>query len=447
MLAPSAKIGECDIKTVDTPSLPETPPGFPVEVFPAKIQDYIRECEEVLQFDPDFTAAVVLAAVSGAMGNCIHIDINGNYSEPGMLWLLFIGDPATKKTPVSMEVLGPFVDRENCYYDDYLSATKEYERNKAGEGGDAETMAKPTRKRCSVDNYTFESLVQTLEENPRGVIQDVDEALAYYENLNRYNKGNDQAAYNGIWSQKVLNLDRKTATSHRVPKPYLAFIGNIQPYVLDHFLPKRSMHDGRFHRYLFVKKNTPATKKCDKVFRSDIRSGWREIINTLLDIDYTGQPRRIPFSAAAWDHYLEWNATYVDMINATADPILKGVLGKYDSQLVRIILNLQVMHDACEGRDTVEISAEQVANGIKVLDFFYAHAVSVLELLDLLERQPDQRKAWIETMSDLLPEEFQTCDALDLIKKLGKSERSIKEALKNRMFFERKAHGQYRKAT
>lgn len=447
MLAPSAKIGECDIISLEPTSRPDTPPGFPIEVFPAKIQDYIRECEEVLQFDPDFTAATILAAVSGAMGNCYHIDMNGNYSEPGMLWLVLIGDPGTKKTPIAKEVLEPLILRENAYYEDYRREMNEYNRSKSGDGGDAGTMAKPIRKRCSVKDLTFERLVQALEENPRGFIQDADEALSYYENINRYDKGNDLASYNGIWSQTVIDVDRKTATAHRVSQPYLAFVGNIQPYVLNRFLPKRSMHDGRFHRYLFVNKNTPATKKCNKVFRSDIRSGWREIINTLLDIEYTGQPRRIPFSAAARDRYLEWNGTNVDRINSTADPILKGVLGKYDSQLVRIILNLQVMHDACEGRETEEISVEQVDNAIKVLDFFYRHAISVLELLDLLEGQPDQRKAWIENMSDLLPEEFQTSDALALKDKLGKSERSIKGALNDRSFFQRKAHGQYKKAT
>lgn len=449
MLAPSAKIGDCDVISLEPPTLPDSEklPSFPLDVFPSEIQNFIREGEEVLQFDPDFTAATVLAAVSGAMGNCYHIDMNGNYSEPGMLWILYIDDPGSLKSPIAKEVLAPLVARENEYYQEFLSAKAECSKQKAQESNEAPTGGKPKRKRCCVNNLTFERLVQVMEENPRGVIQDVDEALGYLENLNRYSKGNDMASYNSIWSQGVIDLDRKNATSSRVPKPFIAFVGNIQPNMISRFLPQRSLHDGRFPRYLYVNKRTRAKKKNHKVFDQAIRARWRYLINKLQDLEYTGQPNMVPHEPAAYDRYLEWQSANVDRINATSGPMERGLLRKYESQLSRIILILQVIYDLCQGRATTVISEMAVLNGIRVLEFFHAHALSVLELLDYVERHPDQRTAWIEALSDLLPEEFRTGDAVALKGNFGKGERSIKGALNNRSFFERTSQGHYRKLT
>src|SRR5262249_10861964 len=77
-------------------------PAFPFEILPDIIQDYVGAQSTVIGCDPSAFAMAVLATFSGALhhGFALKMMRNGAWYERPRLWVLLVGNPSTRKTPI-----------------------------------------------------------------------------------------------------------------------------------------------------------------------------------------------------------------------------------------------------------------------------------------------------------------------------------------------------------
>ena len=124
-------------------------------------------------------------------------------------------------------------------------------------------------KRFLVGDITIEAMDAIMEQNPRGLLQVLDEASALMTSMNQYRggKGSDRQWYMSTWSGEPRTVDRKGNAENvpiRVPHPFLGIVGGIVPDMVGSFCDERGRHDGFIDRFLFTYPD-PVPK-----------SGWRE---------------------------------------------------------------------------------------------------------------------------------------------------------------------------
>jgi hypothetical protein len=420
--------------------------SFPVDVFPLRIQEFIRESVDKLQFSKGKLGALILAAGGAAIGNSYHAQVRNLHSEPPIIWLVICDYPGSKKTPTTNHVLKPFRDHnENCYRNyERLQDEYEYElkRRKESQKEDQERPPKPVLKRSMVDDITYEALVQTHAENPRGLLLNADEITSWADNLNRYNRGSADTQWNKIWSGLPLDVQRKSG-SYLVPRSCISIIGNIQPDSLRDLLTKQRMSNGFFERFDFLDQRDEPTPWSEDEFDPELYKSWNGIITRLLDLPFGNGPVLLKPEPDAKAELYGWQKQNAMRTAQAIDSLDRSQLAKGESKVVRYALILQVLADSCNHVESTAIKEPAVKGAIRILSFFQGQNEKIglyrQELLHLVDRQD----AWKLKLCQLLPKNFTTAQATELGDKVGKSVRSIKEALKDTKYFARESHGKY----
>ena len=73
--------------------------GFPIEVFPEKVQEILLDLSAYENFNIEYAAAAMLSAASAAIGNSHEILIKGEWATSPALYMMLVGRPGLGKTP------------------------------------------------------------------------------------------------------------------------------------------------------------------------------------------------------------------------------------------------------------------------------------------------------------------------------------------------------------
>ena len=115
-----------------------TAPAFPLHTLPPVLANYVRTQSRVMGCDTSALAMATLATASGALDHQFRLKMmrHGDWQASPRLWVLLVGDPSVKKSPVINAATGE-LDRLQA------AAWAKYEKDKklyVGAGGDAETF-------------------------------------------------------------------------------------------------------------------------------------------------------------------------------------------------------------------------------------------------------------------------------------------------------------------
>jgi hypothetical protein len=113
-------------------------PPFPFYVLPRAVQTYIETHSVVVGCDPSALAMTCLANFSAAIDHRFALKMmrNGNWWSNPRLWVLLVGDPSRKKTPIMKVAFSELEACQNALRDGYeqdLAAFKESKDAAAGE--------------------------------------------------------------------------------------------------------------------------------------------------------------------------------------------------------------------------------------------------------------------------------------------------------------------------
>ena len=95
--------------------IPET--GFPLDVFPDKIQDIILNLARYENFNIEYTASIILSAVATAVGNSCQIRIKGEWKTSPSLYMMLIGRPGLGKTPPLGFIYKPINEQDDMMFE------------------------------------------------------------------------------------------------------------------------------------------------------------------------------------------------------------------------------------------------------------------------------------------------------------------------------------------
>jgi len=346
---------------------------FPLDIFPAELQTYIKACNESLNNSIDYMACSLLFLTSIIIGNSLELEVKRGWKESANLWMSLVGRAGVGKTPSISSITFPLSRLNNIEIKKHIEDAQKYENYMNMSEKDkamSSVVEKPKKTQFIVNDVTLEALVELHNENPNGIGVLKDELAGFFKDMNKYREGGDLEHWLSSWSGKEINLNRKTAKSSFVEKAYLPIMGGIQPSILDSFHTDENKDNGFLDRMLFTFPEIEIEKYSDKEMSQQVLDWYESYINTF----YQSTKRNIKYSEGGTiepiiaKFTLEANAEWIRIFNEITDvqngedesESMKSMLPKQKAYICRfaLIINTLASHsDKSINKDVIEVDS------------------------------------------------------------------------------------------
>lgn len=138
--------------------------SFPVEYLPGTIRTYIEAVAESLQVPVDMVASLVLAALSLCVQGKFYVKVKEDWVEPINLYMIVIGRPSERKSPVLTEIEKPIFSYMNEENERRRPEIKKYELQKKILNGRLKTIQEALSKNRKNNPYTVQDAFDCQEE-------------------------------------------------------------------------------------------------------------------------------------------------------------------------------------------------------------------------------------------------------------------------------------------
>ncbi|MBC5614545.1 DUF3987 domain-containing protein [Bacteroides hominis] len=440
---------------------------LPLDVFPNSIQDLILNLARYENFNVEYTACIILSAVATAIGNSCRIRIKGEWKTSPSVYMMLVGRPGLGKTPPLGFIYKPIREHDDRMYERYNDEWDEYEKAAAvpgnrrggGEPKDCSLQKKPQLVTTVISDFTPEAMMNTHRHNPRGIALVVDEILALFNSVKRYNNRNNLiedllTAYSG---QPLKVIRKSEARPILIKNPCVNIIGSIQTNLLSEIFRTEFIANGLLDRFLFVypkDRRISGWKRNDcNVPKPEMVGQWRSVMDKILSIPYQSDdkgnavsPLVLNMADDAEEYFYDWYNSIIEEVNAIEDDAeVESRKMKLNGNAARLSLVFQVLKWATNEGDMKQIDLGSVQAAIRMIDY-YENTYQRIQELIVANNIGDTKEAWLS----LLGETFTTGDAIVAGKKVELSRRSVYYALKQlcrqqNPVLEKSSHGTYRK--
>ena len=348
--------------------------------YPAPIGDLASDIARRTGCDPLIPAWAALGVLSGLLPNSFALQVKAydtEWRERSRLWIAFVGDPSTKKSPGIAAVLRAVEriesrsagvhSREMARWADDCAAAK---RDKLA------PPPAPAMSRVMVNDATTEAIALVLNDNPAGVLSFQDELSGWFGAHDAYRASGvskDRAFWLQAFNGQAYTVDRVKGAIH-VPALSVALLGGIQPGPI-RAVAAQSTDDGLLQRFITL----PVSEACEGVDASPnvgAINAWAELVQQVVDLRQgSAWPETYRFDPAA---QVVVDAARRRLAVITSSPAVEGrllaALIKAEAQLARIILINHLVENRADaddlfgdsGQPTALVSKETATRGCAV---------------------------------------------------------------------------------
>ncbi|RXZ00949.1 DUF3987 domain-containing protein [Fictibacillus sp. S7] len=378
--------------------------GFPIDFFPERVLNFIKDTSKALSCPPDFVAMGVLVCASVAIGNGAALQLKKSWITGASLYCGIVAEPGSAKTPALSKAVQPLYDLQKENFVEYEGKLADYELEKGrydkrleqwkeglvNEVGSDLNKPKPPQKPklkqiVSVDS-TMEALQEILLVNQRGILKSHDELLGFIKSLNQYRAGADRQYYLSMYSNETIVINRKAKDPIVIPKPYVSIIGGIQPEMIEELIKEGGegvSKDGFIDRFLFCYPEPVPSNWTDDDVSDDVIEGYSDVIQKLYFSLDEKLPSIFEFEQKAKEAFTLWfNATEDQTGEAGFPDALKGIWRKLKGLHPRILLIMHLL-ECSDGNGEIKegsIHEDTVVNTNYIMDYFKIQARKVFQI-------------------------------------------------------------------
>jgi Protein of unknown function (DUF3987) len=462
---------------------------FPTTVFPERMQGILNCFQDCDGYPVEYYYTNTLVVVASLLGVAYKARYRRGHEHFPILYAALVGNSSAGKGRSMKPVFSSLFKIEKGYRDDYNAQletwTDECYQAKMS-SAKAVMPPEPVQKEIVMDNATLESLIRTMYRNPRGLILNQEELLAWLKSMNAYRSGSDEQFWLKNWDAAFVKITRSAQETMSIENPNCSVIGGIQPSLLHELLANGKGDSGFSARILFAyPDDTIAPHDNDKTPDQSVYDNYHEIVKWIDAL-----PNRILFPTSvnqkpvvedsvtidcddeAKGIYRAFFNKCADIINAAEDDRVKSMMGKMQAYCMRFALILEIMERACAhskhitpqyseekgkekpkdewdekvfGKDwalveqEVKITAKSM-NGAKALtEYFIETGKKVLNRLETpVETLRPEQKAWYKALPE--GEAFRFMIAKESAQKVKLPEATFKRLLNREdLFNKRKA--------
>ena len=331
--------------------------NFPIDIFPQDIQEYMIECNKTLDSSIDYMGCSMLWLLSVIVGNSIQIEVKRGWYETCNVWIAIVGKAGLGKTPSISNIIYPLQKINSKRIKEYIKQYDKYEaysKLTADEQKQKEETKKPIKNQFIANDITLEALVDLHQESKNAVGVFKDELAGWFKDMNKYRAGSDLEFWLSSWSGKSVSMNRKTAKSSFVEKPFIPVLGGIQPGILEQSYTAENKENGFVDRMLVsmpeLEIESYNTNEMDEAtllwYETFIIGIYEHVKFTLIEYD---QDAEILVKNAKMDSEakIEWERIFNDITNVQnsddENEYMKSMLPKQKSYIPRFALLIHIL--------------------------------------------------------------------------------------------------------
>jgi hypothetical protein len=359
---------------------------FPIDGLPQVLLDFGMEISEVYGVPIEFPVLSALCAVSATIRKKFVVD-SGKYKNFGQLWLMFVAPPGVGKTEPVSAAFRPLQKLDNLSYEAYQVELCNW-RTACSDAKQYKTQEpeKPFFKQALMDDFTPESLYQTMFRNNGAVTLYRDELSGWFADFGRYNKNGEISRYLSIFNNAQFCINRKSEEPLQIPEPFMSICGTIQPEILDLALSENNLKENGFaSRFLYVyPKEIKKQHYSEKVPNENTTNQYDQLIKHCYHLPSSERP--FSLSPEAKYIFIEYANQTADLVNDCSNNFLRATYAKMEIQVLRIALIIQIVrgvHNAVEAQQNT-ISKEALQYAIALCNYFKSN----LQRIDTADNTP-----------------------------------------------------------
>ena len=358
---------------------------FPIDVFDEEIQQYIVQSSQTLGLSIDYMGCAFLWSLSVCIGNSFNVEIKPGWRETATLWLAVVGKPGIGKTPSLNQIIYPLqklnIRKQKEFQKEYAKFF-EFEKLDKEQKKFAEDVKRPKSEQFIVGDITLEALIDLHETNPNCIGVFKDELAGWFKDMNKYRAGSDLEFWLSSWNGQSISLNRKTAKSAFVDKPFIPVIGGIQPDVFEQFATGVNKENGFIDRILISYPELHVDKYNTNIMHHDVLRSYETFLIHLKEslqinffkVDDKGEimPQIARFSNEANDEWIRIHDKISDLQNSDDEnEYMKSMLPKQKSYIPRFAMILNIlMSSYAEDMNANLITKEAMLKAERLSDYF-----------------------------------------------------------------------------
>lgn len=406
---------------------------FPIQIFPLKIQNLIKNAEDTIGFNSEYLSAGLLSVFAESIGTSASLN-NGSYDNFPILWLAVVGSSGSGKThPLNFAKL-PISKKDSQSYNKYFSDLQKFHSDTTGK------VKKPKYYSNILGDFTVEKLAENLAQNEKGVLLFQDELIGWIRSFDKYRKGSDQQTYLELFNGDTLTVDRVSKAPIRVNQPIVNILGGLQPSVLKEMAAKNRDTDGFLARFLFVYPDSvePKLFKGKKIDKS-LQDNYNQLIDFLYDMPKT----TLNAQQSQINIYKDWQ--HKNVVEHNGDDLEVLIQSKLETYVWRFALIIELIHKADKGSFNSSLSDKSIDLAIELAEYFRENAYRVYNKITNtfpLDNYTDNKKELFKA----LPEKFKIGDVKSTFEQYKVKGGSISRFLnKKELFIRLDSQGNYQK--
>ena len=318
---------------------------------------------------PEYLFNTLLASSASRIGTAARVIINpeGGYTQPCIFWTANVAHSGQAKTPPQQAILKPLEEMEAAAKEIHNIQVEDYENDNDSD------RKPPVRQRRLLNNVTTSTKIRIHDENPRGLLEYLDELVADYQRLNQFKngKGDDLQLELSFWNGSGGNFDRHDARLF-LERVALSKTGTYQWDTLARLMADEVnfIASGYSSRFLYCSILDAPARYLD-LLSSRSANTLKEKLCWLY-----GELEKLPQADYLLSHeakvlFQAWNHT---LVNAEIEEVHFGlslVYAKIESYTARIALWLHLVNAVLRGDAPLPvISGETMQHAIEIASFY-----------------------------------------------------------------------------
>lgn len=282
-----------------------------------------------------------------------------------------------------------------------------------------DSVLKPDKLNCSIENFTFEGLYKTLENNKnKPLLIKYDEIKGLFNSFNRFTKSDDEEGFLKLFSYSQFKKTRQDEeASAYIKEKTVSLIGTTQKGALFDIFQDNRVENGNVFRFLFVidghddSVNVYKTLDHSTINLDPLEDFYMFCDFYLANFENDGNRKTLKITEDAYRYLSTWrdemNEKY-SMSNYDMD-VYDAAMGKMDSYIHRIAIILNRLRLFNEYKNTMNghvllndtITIEDYENSSQLIEYYLNTLFVIMDMVVLKYNKFFKNNEEIEFFKDI----------------------------------------------
>lgn len=343
-------------------------PAFPESLLPPLIARFAKIRADMVGCDPSGLAMAALGTCGTVIRDTIQLKMKKHdpgWKEQARLWVMLVGDPSRKKTPILRAATKRLADLDAGLIAQYNRELQDWNEDKNG--------PMPVPHRLRISDITMEAAAEVCAHSPDGILALQDELSGWFGGIEKYSGGKGGAKDRSFWLQAFNGghyaTDRIGRKAAFVDNLSISIVGGVQPDPIRRIMSD-STDDGLIQRFFPIMLGDPVPGK--DIEMPDVAAEYDELIDKLWALEppqnFLGSLPLV-FSEEAQELRSKLELQHLEMMTTfeTINRKIASHIGKYDGMFGRLCIVFHCIEHVTERpgeplADTIQIDTAKRAS-------------------------------------------------------------------------------------